>query len=266
MLAPQHAPVRPPNDITAADGDANISLGLHCEAFASDDEMEDRLQALQRRLERHADVGSVLSIALLMGEAERPWYSFLFSWETKLEQLEKPKYGRIGRTFISQDRRRARFIVRMKEVSRSRSRATVMNEIGGIVRAQGFRTVAIAGLYPLQGELSTLVQGSVVRGLGGLLAAFAVIVLIVTRSVRSTLAMTVCLAVAPLALFGIVGLLRLPLDIIAAPPANVALPLGIDEMIHLGHRVGRTRTETRNLWDAWKQALTDMCGPSWRPC
>ena len=32
-----------------------------------DDEIEDRLRALQRRLERHGDVGSVLSIALLMG-------------------------------------------------------------------------------------------------------------------------------------------------------------------------------------------------------
>jgi predicted RND superfamily exporter protein len=226
-----------------------------------DDEMEDRLQALQRRLERHGDVGSVLSIALLMGEAERPWYSFLFSWETKLEQLDKPEDGRIGRTFISEDRRRARFIVRMEEAARTRPRATVIDEIAGTVRAQGFRTIAVAGLYPLQGELSTLVQGSVLRGLGGLLAAFAVIVLVVTRSIRTALAMTVCLAVTPLALFGIVGLSRMPLDIIAAPAANVALPLGIDEMIHLGHRLRHARTRAGNLWAAWKEALEDM----WQP-
>jgi predicted RND superfamily exporter protein len=226
-----------------------------------DDEMEDRLQALQRRLERHGDVGSVLSIALLMGEAERPWYSFLFSWETKLEQLDKPEHGRIGRTFISQDRRRARFILRMEEAARTRPRATVIDEIAGLVRAQGFRTVAVAGLYPLQGELSTLVQGSVLRGLGGLLAAFAVIVLVVTRSMRTALAMTVCLAVTPLALFGIIGLSRMPLDIIAAPAANVALPLGIDEMIHLGHRLRHARKRAGDLWTPWKEALTDM----WQP-
>ena len=226
-----------------------------------DDEMEDRLQALQRRLERHGDVGSVLSIALLMGEAERPWYSFLFSWERKLEQLEKPEYGRIGRTFISRDRRRARFILRMEEAARTRSRATVIAELAQIVRAQGFRTIAVAGLYPLQGELSTLVRGSVLRGLGGLLAAFAVIVLVVTRSMRTTLAMTVCLAVTPLALFGIVGLSRMPLDIIAAPAANVALPLGIDEMIHLGHRVRHARRRVGDLWAAWKEALAEMWPP-----
>ena len=226
-----------------------------------DDEMEDRLQVLQRRLEQADDVGSVLSIALLMGEADRPWYSFLFSWETKLDELEKPEYGRIGRTFISEDRRRARFIMRMHEEARSRPREAVIAGIRGIVDAQGFRTVSVGGLYPLQGELSELVQGSVLRGLGGLLAAFAVIVFIVSRSVKYTLAMLACLAVTPLALFGIVGLTRMPLDIIAAPAANVALPLGIDEMLHLGDRVRRVRGRISNEWQAWQEALAQM----WRP-
>ena len=226
-----------------------------------DDEMEDRLQVLQRRLERHRDVGTVLSIALLMSEAERPWYSFLFSWETKLEQLEKPELGRIGRTFISEDRRRARFILRMEESPRTRSREAVIRDIREIVRSERFRTVAVGGLYPLQGELSTLVEGSVVRGLGGLLAAFAAIVLIVTRSIRSALAMTACLAVTPFALFGVVGIARMPLDIISAPAANVALPLGIDEMLHLGYHVRDQRRRGHDVQAAWTQALSDM----WRP-
>ena len=226
-----------------------------------DDEMEDGLQALQRRLEQHRDVGSVLSIALLMGEAERPWYSFLFSWETKLEQLDKPEYRRIGRTFITEDRRRARFILRMEEAARSRSRDTVVGEIADIVRAQGFRPVLIGGLYPLQGELSKLVEGSVLRGLSGLLVAFAVIGLVVTRSISTALAMTVCLALTPFALFGLVGLSRMPLDIISAPAANVALPLGIDEMIHLAHRVRHLRGRAKDAWETWKQALAQMWGP-----
>jgi predicted RND superfamily exporter protein len=196
-----------------------------------------------------------------MSEAERPWYSFLFSWETKLEQLEKPELGRIGRTFISEDRRRARFILRMEESPRTRSREAVIRDIREIVRSERFRTVAVGGLYPLQGELSTLVEGSVVRGLGGLLAAFAAIVLIVTRSIRSALAMTACLAVTPFALFGVVGMARMPLDIISAPAANVALPLGIDEMLHLGYHVRDQRRRGHDVQAAWTQALSDM----WRP-
>jgi uncharacterized protein len=88
-----------------------------------------------------------------------------------------------------------------------------------------------------------------------------VIGLVVTRSISTALAMTVCLALTPFALFGLVGLSRMPLDIISAPAANVALPLGIDEMIHLAHRVRHLRGRAKDAWETWKQALAQMWGP-----
>lgn len=129
------------------------------------------------------------------------------------------------------------------------------------MRKHGFEPALIGGLYPLQAELSDLVEGSVVRGLGGLLGMFFVIVLIVTRSVRSALAMCLCLALMPFTLFGIVALAGMPLDIISAPAANVALPLGIDEMIHLGYSVRRLRPREAGRWTAWKAALSELWGP-----
>lgn len=224
-----------------------------------DGDMVNRLQALEARLERHPDVGAVLSLASLMGEAERPWYAFLFSWKKRLEQLDSPKAGRIGQAFVSDDRKSGRFILRMHESARSRPREEVVNEIAGIVRAQGFRPVRIGGLYQLQGELSELVEGSVVRGLGGLLVTFFVIVLVVTRVIPVALAMMAGLAMTPLALFGAVGLFKMPVDIISAPAANVALPLGVDEMIHMGYAIRRSKQG--NTWPAWREALTEL----WRP-
>jgi uncharacterized protein len=226
-----------------------------------DGRMVDRLQALQARLERHPDVGAVLSIAPLMGEAERPWYAFLFSWETRLDQLESAKNARVGRTFLSEDRRRGRFILRMREGARTRERQDVIGEVTALVRAEDFRAVAIGGLYPLQGELSTLVEGSLIRGLGGLIVAFAAIIWIVTRSLRTALVMALCLTTTPLIVFGIVGVLKLPLDIISAPAANVALPLGIDEMIHLGYAIRGRRARAGNDWAPWQHALGEL----WRP-
>lgn len=226
-----------------------------------DDQAFERLTALQHRLERHRDVGTVLSEALLMAEADKPWYSFLFSWETKLEKLDSPKHGQIGRAFLSDDRQRARFILRMREGVRSRQRAEVVNEIEGIIGQQGFKPTWVSGLYPLQGQMSQLVEGSVIRGLGSLLAAFFVIVLVVTRSLVSALAMTLCLALTPFMLFGLIGLVGMPLDIISAPAANVALPMGIDEMIHLGERVRGLRRRGKDALTAWEEALAQL----WRP-
>jgi hypothetical protein len=136
-----------------------------------------------------------------------------------------------------------------------------VGEINEIAREQGFKPVLVGGLYTLQGELSELVEGSVIRGLGGLLGLFFVIVLIVTRSLRSAVAMLACLALTPFILFGLVGLFGMPLDIISAPAANVALPLGIDEMIHLGYAVRRSRRGSGKTWDAWKRSLAHL----WQP-
>lgn len=226
-----------------------------------DDDAFERLEAAHRALERHPDVGSVVSIALLMAETERPWYSFLLSWERRLDRLDSPEHGRIGRTFLSDDRRRGRFILRMRELARDRPRAEVVADIAETVRGHGLEPVLIAGLYPMQGELSELVGDSVRGSLAGLIALFGVIVFLVTRSAWTAAAMTACLLLPPFVLFGAVGLLGMPVDIISAPAANVALPLGIDEMIHLGYALRRSRRPGQRGWPPWSEALDRL----WRP-
>src|SRR5690606_1348211 len=77
-------------------------------------------------------------------------------------------------------------------------------------------------------------------------------------------AMALCLTATPLILFGVAGLLRMPLDIIAAPAANVALPLGIDEMIHLSYHIRRRRAESDDKkahWTHWRPALQSLWMP-----
>lgn len=221
----------------------------------------DRLRTLHDRLRSHDDVGSVISLPLLMKETDRRWYSFLFSWNRKIKELEKPKHGRIGDAFVSDDRLRGRFILRMHEIGRDRPRETVVNEIKAEVRRHGFEPKLTGGLYLLQGELSALVEDSVVRGLVGLLVLFFVIVLIASRSVWNAASMAFCLGLTPLILFGAVGLLGMPLDIISAPAANVALPLGIDEMIHLGYHIRRRREQGEKSWGAWAGALKELWEP-----
>lgn len=220
-----------------------------------------RLRSLHDDLRQQTDVGSALSISLLMEETDRRWYSFLFSWSTELKQLEKPKHGRVADAFISQDRNSGRFILRMHEIDRSRPREAVIEELKAKVREHGFEPKRVGGLYLLQGELSALVENSVIRGLGGLLALFFVIVYIVSRSFWNAAAMAFCLALTPFMLFGAVGLLGMPLDIISAPAANVALPLGIDEMIHLSYRIRRGRKKGQGAWKAWQSALKELWGP-----
>jgi hypothetical protein len=248
-------------DQSAGSSPLDIVVANTSQAPLDNDDSFQRLRALHDSLREHEDVGSVLSLALLMEETDRRWYSFLFSWNTELKQLEKPKHGRIGDAFVSDDRVRGRFILRMHEVDRTRSRDAIVNEIKADVRKHGFEPELAGGLYLLQGEISSLVEGSVLRGLGGLLALFFVIVYIVSRSFWNAAVMAICLALTPFMLFGAVGLSGMPLDIISAPAANVALPLGIDEMIHLGYRIRRRSEKGGDSWEAWRSALEEL----WRP-
>ncbi len=199
-----------------------------------------------------------------MEDTEERWYSFLLTWEWRFELLEKPALGRIGRTFIDDDRTSGRFILRMHELEREEPREEVVARLVAQARKRGFEVEAMAGLFQLQGALARLVEQGVLRGLGGLVVLFVGITLITSRSLRTSLAMTFCLLLVPFALFGLVGLVGMPLDIIAAPAANVALPMGIDEMIHLGYAIRRARRRGGagdRDWAAWKRALGELWAP-----
>lgn len=229
----------------------------------TEDEPVERLLALQADLEADPDVGNVVSIALLMAETKRIWYSVFFTWEFRIQQLETAAYQRIGRSFIDSDRRHGRFFLRMHETARSQSRDSIMERLEQLVEKNGFKLAYRGGLYELQGEMSKLVKDGVLRGLGGLLLLFFTIILIASRSFGISLAMLFCLSLVPFALFGLVGWLGFPLDIIAAPAANVALPMGIDEMIHLSYSLRRARARGLHsgTWETWSAALHEM----WQP-
>ena len=70
------------------------------------------------------------------------------------------------------------------------------------------------------------------------------------------------LALVPIGLLGLVGLLRAPLDIISAPAANLALGMGIDDtMIHMTERWRMLRREGKAAREAWTRTRQEL----WRP-
>jgi len=70
-----------------------------------------------------------------------------------------------------------------------------------------------------------------------------------------------CLTAIPLVVLGVMGYLRLPVDIITSPAANVALAMGVDSMIHLVTRVRRLRAGGTDGWEAWRGARVQLGQP-----
>lgn len=214
-------------------------------------EQYEKMKDLQEALEDRKGVGVVLSLPVLMEESKRHFLAHFMSWDHLLKILNQPKYGRVASTFVTADRTRAAFYLRMVEAKRDKPRVDVVNDLRAIVRKQGFRPVLVGGVYELQGALAQLVAKSLVKGLFSLLALFAVVALIVGRSFRVAAAMIFSLSLVPVCVLGGIGLLHIPVDIISAPATNVCIGMAIDSMVHLVFAVRRAQRDGRSGWEAW---------------
>src|SRR5438309_6102298 len=148
-----------------------------------------KMWRLQGALENYKPVGTVVSLPTLLAEGDRTPFSFLISYEKMMEIMEQPKYARVAKSFVTQDRSQTMFLLRMVEARRDKLRLEVVDDLRSITRKHGFTPALVGGIYYLQGRLAKLVASSLVTGLFWLNLLFIVIAWIVARSVRGAIAM-----------------------------------------------------------------------------
>ena len=215
------------------------------------DEAYQKMWKLHGALENYPDVGTVISLPTLLAEGDRTPFSFLISYEKMLEMMEQPKYARVAKSFVTEDRSKANFLLRMSESRRHKLRLEVVDDLRSICRKNGFKASLVGGIYYLQGRLAKLVASSLVTGLFWLNLLFIVIAWIVARTIRGAIAMIVSLTLVPLSMLGGIGWLHVPVDIISAPATNVCIGIAIDSMIHLVFGVRRAERDGKKGWPAW---------------
>src|SRR6266704_4922174 len=202
-------------------------------------------------LENYKDVGTVVSLPTLLAEGDRTPFSFLIRYEKMTEIMAQPKYARVAKSVVTEDRSQTMFLLRMVEARRDKLRLEVVDDLRSITRKHGFTPALVGGIYYLQGRLAKLVASSLVTGLFWLNFLFIVIAWIVARSVRGAVAMIVSLTLVPLCMLGGIGWLNVPMDVISAPATNVCIGIAIDSMIHLVFGVRRAERDGKKGWSAW---------------
>ena len=225
-------------------------------------EAYERLWRLQYALERDPEVGTIISLPMLMAEGKDFPFSFLFSWKTILNVMAQPKYERIAQNFISYDHVYGHFVLRMKEMRRTGRRAEIIDRLNETVRRHGFTPVLVGNTYALQAQLAAVLGSSLIQGIGELVLLLGLIGFIVSRSGWVGLSMAFGMAMVPVGLLGLIGILKAPLDVISAPAANLTLGLGIDDtMIHMAQRWRVLVKSGRQPGAAWDVARVQL----WRP-
>ena len=211
----------------------------------------EKLWRLHGALENDKNVGTVISLPTLLAEGDRTPFSFLLSYEKMIEIMEQPKYARVSKSFVNEDRTEAVFLLRMIESRHQKHRLDVVDDLRALCRKYGFKPELVGGIYYLQGRLAQLVASSLVTGLFWLNLIFIIIAWIVARSVRGAVAMIISLSLVPLCMLGGIGWFRVPLDVISAPATNVCIGIAIDSMIHLVFGVRRAQRDGKKGWSAW---------------
>lgn len=225
----------------------------------------EKMWKLHHALAKHEDVGTVLSLPALLAEANDYPLAFLLPWREIVSLLTLDVNQNAAANFLSDDRTQALFLLRMKEVDRTAARVDVIKNMKEIVAQNGFRADLTGGVYALQGNLSTLVSESIITGVLSLLVLFGCISFLVTRTIRTSVAMLSAASIIPLICLGFGGLWAVPLDVISAPAVSVSLGLAVDALIHLGLAVKRKRDAHSDNSDnrdnrVWAHALREQ-GP-----
>lgn len=219
-----------------------------------------KMWALHEALEADPAVGSAVSLPLLLAEARRTPFSFLLSSEKLISILGSAHFGEISKYFVTEDRRQALFMLRMNEGTLKEKRVAVVSRIRQIVVDQKFNPDLIGGVFMLQGRLAALVNTSLISGGMLLNGVILVITWFLSRSWRVAGAMLASLYFVPSVMFGILGLFRVPLDVISAPAVNLAIGLGVDSMIHMVVFIKRKGMSIQE-WNSWAKAREYLFEP-----
>src|SRR5437660_3623876 len=123
-----------------------------------------KMWTLHGALENYDDVGTVISLPTLLAEGDRTPFSFLVSYEKMMEIMAQPKYARVAKSFVTEDRSQAMFLLRMVEERRDKYRVNVVDHLRVIARKHGFKPELVGGIYYLQERLAQRVASSLVTG------------------------------------------------------------------------------------------------------
>ena len=225
------------------------------------DEAYKRMMALQEALEHDPAVGSAYSLAMVLGEAKRPFLANFVSTSHLIKILDEPKYGEVSRELINSDRTKALFLLRMHETQRTIPRTEVIDRLQNIVARHGFRTVEVGGTYSQLNQMSRLLTSSIISGVLLLVGIFVLMGLAFSRSLRVSAAMLVSLAIIPVVVRGYIAWLGMPLDFITASAANIDLGMGVDAMIYLTIFTRRAGGGRLTEWQSWSKACSEL----WQP-
>jgi len=213
------------------------------------------LSKLQENFSSHEFVGTVISLPVLLEEADEHWLGQFLTWGWTIDLLTSEAMDNIGKGFLNSERTQTAFVLRMVEAtSKDVNRLEVIDDLKKIVEESPFAWIDPAGPYYLQGELAKSVKYSLITGVSAIIGIFFLVVLWVSKSFLLSFCISFFLSLLVVITYGLMGLLGIPLDLISSPAISITLGISIDGFIHLIRAVKEEGSEIEKL-NSWRRGL-----------
>jgi uncharacterized protein len=234
-----------PLDIIYKAPPAEEDLLLEAEAFQT-------MQKLQALLERHEAVGKILSPVNFTALAReindgKPLTEYEITAVYRLmdENLRESLVG----SYFSPDSGNVRLSMRIRDTTADLDRGNLLQALRNDVEAAlgNDADYRMTNLFVLYQDILERLFDSQVLTLGIVTAALFATFIIIFRSLRIALIAIVPNVLATATVFGVMGWLGIPLDLMTITIAAVAMGIAVDNTIHYVHRY---RSEARNASSA----------------
>ncbi len=200
------------------------------------------IQKIQTYLENNPVVGKVLSIGTVVRIAERLNGDELDGFELAIIHKRIPAdiADDLIKPYLSADTNQVRFNARVIESDRSLNRKQLLNDINeylvndlGLEQAQ----VHLTGMLVLYNNMIQSLFRSQILTLAAVLLAIFLTFIVLFRNVTLALLGIVPNIFSALMILGIMGWLRIPLDMMTITIASITIGIAVDDTIHYIHRL-----------------------------
>jgi len=214
-----------------------------------------RVKAVHRYLDGLPETGKVLSLASIIGVAEKlnegkP----LDSLELALLYSETPDEFKttLIKPYVSVDHNQVRFWVRVRDSEKSLRRNELLKKIRADLSGKleiDSEHFHLAGLLVLYNNMLQSLFGSQIITLGITVLALTGMFLVLFRSFKLALIAISGNLLSVAAVLGVMGLLNIPLDMMTITIAAISVGIAVDDTIHYIHRFRHEFQKDRKYLD-----------------
>ncbi len=205
----------------------------------------DKVKAIHQYLDNDPQTGKVLSFGAVIELAEKlnggqPIDGLL--WAVLYDRIPETLKNTVLNPFVSIADNQLRFNVRVIESAENLNRNELLRRIEtGLQSEFGFadEDVQLTGILVMYNNVLQSLFQSQILTLGVVMLAIMTMFLVLFRSFMIALLCIIPNAIAAAFVLGVMGWLRIPLDIMTITIAAVSVGIGVDNTIHYMHRFKR---------------------------